>query len=711
MNNSKPFMNLSGAMDIIKKSKNPLTPIYEAMTNSLEALTQKGLKVGNSVGEISIILHFTGVLDQEKDLEQILITDNGIGFTDENYDRFLEFFDKSKGYKNRGTGRIQFFHRFQRIKIDSVFEKDGAYFKRTFICTKSNFVTLEELNPALDTTTPVTTVKLSEYLSNNAEKMFFNSLTVEKLTAEITSNFILRFYLDNKKEGLQVPRVKVSIFKAGESLGERIIDPNSIPEPHAEGKITVPYMQLSSTKEHKFELTSIPERKEDIKWAHFVLTDKELEKNGIYLCSKDVPIQAVRFDQLKKNENLGGHRYLTAFYGDVLDDPKNVSDSVDSFKFLERKDVEKMPEKGYFDFGEEYLLIDTILEEVNKAIPIIYKDVIDVLDEQQKDIQSIAKAHGIPANIINKANIHISDNEKTITKKLFSTQSIYLAEKSYKAKQLFESLKTLDPTSETYQEDIRHRTIEFSSLVGEQDKEELSRYIIRREMVIKILKKILDKELDYQNAPKEEGKNKDHEGLIHDLIFKRKSVTTHALNDLWILNEEFMHFDGCSELKLNQIKTSDGEMLLKDVSDETVKSLGLKLTRRPDIFLYAEEEKCLIIELKEPTVDMSNYLNQMPRYCTLIANLGVKKLTNFYCYLIGENINPIDLGGEYKETVNGDWIKQGIPIVTLDANRNVIANAQIEVIRLSSIHARAHRRNLSFADKLGIRDLLNHVND
>jgi hypothetical protein len=226
-------------------------------------------------------------------------------------------------------------------------------------------------------------------------------------------------------------------------------------------------------------------------------------------------------------------------------------------------------------------------------------------------------------------------------------------------------------------------------------------------MVTDILKKILSEELEYQNALKVTGKNKDREGLIHDLIFKRKSKHTKGLNDLWILNEEFMHFDGCSELPLNQIETSDGELLFKDVPKELIQSLDLRLTKRPDIFLYANEEKCLLVELKEPNEDLSNHLNQLTKYCNLIANFGAKKISSFHCYLIGEKINPItDLDGDYKETVNGDWIRSNISIVTMDAKRNTIANAQIEVIKLSSIHDRAHRRNQSFAEKLGIPELL-----
>jgi hypothetical protein len=704
---SKAFMNLSGAMDLIKMSKNPLAPIYEAMTNSLEALAQRTCD-NKIVGEIEVQFYFSGLLEDSKELEQVVIIDNGIGFTDENYNRFREFFDKSKGYDNRGTGRLQYLHRFHRIKVDSVFASEDVFYRRTIDCNRNDFIGGENLVLVENVSIPQTTVSLCKHHSSgSSEHEYFSNLTIDEIASAIKSHFLLRFYLDTQKDGFEAPKVSVVFFKGDEKIDGRTIDPNSISKPKAEGEIKVPYMRLTNTNDNKPELEAIAGRYEIIKWAHFALAEEELGKNGIYLCSKDIPVQSIRFEQLKKNENLNGKHFLTAFYGDVLDDSSNVSDSVDSFTFPNRKEVERMSDDLFLDPSAEFLVIDSIHEQVNKAIPGIYKDVIDVQHEQQKDVEAIAKAHGIPIGVIGKVKISLSDNEKAITKKLYKAQSDELAEKSYKAKQLFESLKQLDPTATDYQKHIYGKTAELSGLVEEQNKEELSRYIIRREMVTDILQKILSEELEYQNALKVTGKNKDREGLIHDLIFKRKSKHTKGLNDLWILNEEFMHFDGCSELPLNQIETSDGELLFKDVPKELIQSLDLRLTKRPDIFLYANEEKCLLVELKEPNEDLSNHLNQLTKYCNLIANFGAKKISSFHCYLIGEKINPItDLDGDYKETVNGDWIRPNISIVTMDAKRNTIANAQIEVIKLSSIHDRAHRRNQSFAEKLGIPELL-----
>jgi len=245
-------------------------------------------------------------------------------------------------------------------------------------------------------------------------------------------------------------------------------------------------------------------------------------------------------------------------------------------------------------------------------------------------------------------------------------------------------------------------------MIPKQNKEELGRYVIRREMVAEILNKILSQELDYQKKKAVKGKKKDKEGLIHDLIFKRKSKDSDPLNDLWILSEEYVHFDGCSDLPLNQIEYAKDKKLLKNITQEQIKKYGLKDSRRPDIFLYAEEGKCVIVELKPPQEDLSDHLNQMTKYCNLIANFSEIKIEKFYCYLIGENINRIDLPGDYDSTVSGDWIKTNLPIRSFEEGKEDvhIASSQIEVIKLSSIYARAHRRNKSFADKLGLRELL-----
>lgn len=699
-------MNLRGAMDVIKKSKHPLTPLYEAITNSIEAISLRKLS-NDETPLITLMLHFTGLINEVNELEKIEIVDNGAGFTPTSYERFLEFFDKSKGYDNKGTGRLQFLHRFNKIEVESVYEVQGELHQRSFTCSANNFIQSETDDVCSPSTEFLTKITLSECTVEGEEKAFFDGLTVEEIIREVKKHFLLRFYLDTQKEDLTAPKITVVFVKDGEKVGSQSLVAENIPDPQETGEIKVPYLKIVDAKADKIAWKKVEGREEVISWAHFKVPEDELENNDVFLCSKDMPIQALPFKQIKRKESIDGFKYLTAFYGEVLDRPENVSDTVDCFKFPIKKDIEASVSDLFFDAEEEFLFFDSIKEKVNGVIPNIYQTIFDLRSQQEKDIENIARAHGIPIEVALKAKINLTDNEQVITEKIYAEQSNVLAEKGFQAKKLHESLNELNPTSDNYQEELGNKVIELSALIEEQNKEELSRYIIRREMVADILKKILAEELDYQTRPKEQGQQKDKEGLVHDLIFKRKSSDTSVLNDLWILNEEFLHFDGCSELQLDQIKDGNGEKLLTNIPKDIINELDLKTKRRPDIFLFVEEGKCVLIELKAPDVDMSDHLNQMTKYCNLIANYSNRKFNRFYCYLIGEKINPrTDLPGDYEETVNGDWLKADLPIRSFDKNRDTIARSQIEVVLLSSLYTRAHRRNKSFADKLGLPDLL-----
>lgn len=298
------------------------------------------------------------------------------------------------------------------------------------------------------------------------------------------------------------------------------------------------------------------------------------------------------------------------------------------------------------------------------------------------------------------------DDDDTLTSKLLIEEARFIADKSNTTRKCLDEIKNLDPTNDNYKQELELKSKEISALIDAQNKEELSKYVVRRELVANLLDKILKKELEVQNKPLPKGKNRDREGVIHDLIFKRKSDNN--INDLWILDEEFMHFEGFSEMEFTKMHLANGLPFLSPEAIEEMKEMGFKPERRPDVFLFADEGKCVVIEFKEPDTDLADYLQQMPKYCQLIANYAQIKVEKFYCYLIGEKIFPKADLNEYEESVTGSWFRDSVPVRDAKSDtRNVIANMRIEVIKLSDIAKRAHRRNKSFADKLGLEVLFN----
>ncbi|MET4000552.1 hypothetical protein [Marinobacterium sp. MBR-109] len=705
--NSKAYINLDGAMRIIKKSNNPLSPIFEAVTNSLESIFYRKESDDSFEAFVNVKFIYKTKLDESKELDCVIVEDNGSGFYSDSYNRFVEFFDKSKGFGNRGSGRLQYFHRFGLVKISSFFYENEEFKHRYIECYKDSFISKEILEVSKEQKY-FTSVELCLPILTDPDRSVLVESKFKNVFESFIHHFLLRIYLESK-EGLGAPSITLSFVEDGQEINKKEINSQSLPEPIKEGVIDIPYCSVvapgSGKTRVRFE--EIEGENERLNWACFEFSDADLDFNKIYLCSKDIPVKSIGNHLFNKKDTFDGKRYISVFYGDLFNKPENVTDSVDEFTFPSKKEIRYQAEGLFFDFSTPLIIEDLLLDRVSEKLNSIYDFISDIIESSQANVQGIAKAHGIPFNLISKSGIRVSDSEKTITSKLYACQAKELAEVGYKAKRIYDGLVSMNPTSDTYQHDIKEKAKELSKLVDDQNKEELSKYVIRREMVVNILKKILDEDLDYQKQPVQGRKNKDKEGLIHDLVFKRKSKSTNSVNDLWILSEEFVHFEGCSDIQIDKISDVNGEALLRPVPHEIVVELGFKKTGRPDIYLNPGEEKCLIVEFKEPDTDLSDYLNQMTKYCILIANYGVKKVTSFYCYLIGENISPYaTLDWDYKKTVNGDWIRPNVTIPTMDENRHAIANAQVEIIKLSSIAERAHRRNLSFAEKLGVTDLL-----
>jgi hypothetical protein len=121
----------------VPKSKTTLQPIFEAFTNSIEAIRDKQKLNPTFKGEITIkIFVVEGIVERSFHFKKCSILDNGIGFNEDQFERFNVFRDVRKNYKNLGSGRIQFAHYFDKSIIESVFEFEGNFFKRVFYVSK-----------------------------------------------------------------------------------------------------------------------------------------------------------------------------------------------------------------------------------------------------------------------------------------------------------------------------------------------------------------------------------------------------------------------------------------------------------------------------------------------------------------------------------------------------------------------------------------------
>ena len=722
----KKEISLRDACNLIGKSKDLFAPIKEVMTNALDSIVLRERKKSSFKPHISLKLYFEQGKDlftkQPAKLSKISVTDNGIGFTTENLFNFKQLANQSKGLNNRGTGIVQVFCRFDDLQIDSNFVENNRS-QRINITWNASTSEYDEKSGTPKENHYETVVSMSSFRGNMQEKEFYNRYIsdISYLKTDVLKCFLLRMWLDNQKNGLEI---EIKTYLNDTERGHFLFDKNTIPTPDKTEtvEINTEKAKIIKDKENPDKIRvewSPVEPSYTLEIQRFKIPTNELDENIVYMCSKGILVQPFFSSIIKrKGTDYKGYRYLTSIQGDLLDKPEYVSQAVDHFQFQDRKEVERNIKNGdLYNQEMKYVLEDELKKKIGQGLEHVYEDVKRIQEDRSENIRKIATTYGISMEDVEATtSISLNDTDEEVTEKLFQTQAKRFAEQSIEIHKTYEELKALetqnlDPTSTEYREKLETLSNKLLEKIPEQNKDELARYIIRRDILVELLRLTLNNKLSIQTEW-EENKSRgiavrqDQEGILHNALFKRKAKG--VPNDLWIFNEEFVHFEGCSDLSLDQIEIQGRKLFRDDIDiNDALDSVGLAVTEeagrlRPDIFLYPEEGKCILIELKAPTVDLSQCCDQIQKYAKLIANYAVPEFQfkQFYGFLIGEKTGLIP--DRYKKSPYGKyWIYPSEPINNIETGVP-IADIYQEIIQLSGLADRAEIRNRSFAEKLGI---------
>lgn len=105
-----------------------LMPLFEAISNSIHAIQDKFGPKWTQKGRIKV-----EITRDEENVQKVVITDNGIGLDDYNFDSFLKTdSDYKSGKGGKGIGRFSWLVCFNEIKITSCFKRDNSVFCRSF---------------------------------------------------------------------------------------------------------------------------------------------------------------------------------------------------------------------------------------------------------------------------------------------------------------------------------------------------------------------------------------------------------------------------------------------------------------------------------------------------------------------------------------------------------------------------------------------------
>jgi hypothetical protein len=692
-----------GQLKKIKKHSNYLQPIFEALTNSLEAIKSHN----NKFGKINIILNFGGNLfsndEDVRILQSIQIIDNGIGFTDKEFDRLKNIHDDSKGISNKGSGRLQFIHFFEEAIYESVYIENKlktGFYKRFFKLSKSEDCLLH--HAILCYKEPIsiknenksdTTLTLKNLLDDNDKKLY-STLTPTLLKEEILNRY-LEYFAANRET---LPTI---IF--GTDLSEDIerITSDDIIAVDKEVPIKINY-KLYDGKNYiqtdNFEEFTI---------KAFVINQELLSENSLKLTSKQEIVTAksivesVSLDILKPTESINSNRYLFLISGDYID--SKDSDNRGELELYNEKEAKKTLNKD-----QEIILLDDIHNHVNSKILSMYNEIAEKKIKHEENLEKLRKMFLLNKETLKNVKITINDTDENILKKVYKADVTIIAEKDAKIKEKIEQLDTLDLSyvkQEDYHNQLNQQIEELVEVIPLQNRTALTHAVARRKLVLDLFDKVLNRSLDKQNS----GNRNIDEELLHNLIFKQKSNNPDE-SDLWLISEDYIYFKGVSESRLDNIEIN-GEKLFKDDSELSKEAIEYKKSlnedrdaKKTDILLFPEEGKCIIIEFKNPNVNVAKHLTQVNHYAALIWNFSKDKYKfhTFYTYLIGEKINTPELrthDPEYREASGFDyWYKPASKVAGIYVDYD--ADIYSEVIKFSTLVERAKLRNKHYIDKL-----------
>jgi hypothetical protein len=227
----------------------------------------------------------------------------------------------------------------------------------------------------------------------------------------------------------------------------------------------------------------------------------------------------------------------------------------------------------------------------------------------------------------------------------------------------------------------------------------LSSYIMYRKYILNLLNEGLNvyKESKIQN-----------EAFFHNLLLPKK--TNNSINsNLWLLDDLFIYFEGTSEIAIEDIEIG-GKKIIKSLSPSEKELLNKfnkrRLEKSIDLLFFPEERQCIIIELKDPKVGLSENAHQMDKYAELIANFVNQdsSIETFFTYLITDNFDIYDRPTGYRKIYGIDgFVRHSIDIQKFETGQS-IANQYAEVIRWTDIYERAKTRNKIFFTKMNIQE-------
>ena len=597
-------MNFNGLVKLHTLPKNrPLLPLFEAVINSIQSIEESG----RNDGWIEITIQREKQLqmgdDWESDVENIIIQDNGIGFTNDNFASFDTYASDYKLLKGcKGVGRMLWLKAFSSVEVESIYQEDGTWKKRSFLFDAIHSVHDMVITNWDGEKESGTTVKLKKLL-----KEYKKCPQGIDTIAKNIMNHCFAYYVLKK-----VPKIIVCDEK---------------------GSIDIDQMYQDSIDENiviqEIEINHLPFQL--IHSKNYMMSN---DKHTLHLCANQRVVQS---DSLSK--------FLTGL-NTKLEDEKGQF-IYQGYLLSEILDNNVNRERTKFNLPEESSLVESIgfhdiYDHVKTEIEIFLKKDIEERNEKKKNIIMDYICHVNPKYRILLKNcpnlIHdlpFTEDHDKLEMELFKQEQKFKLALKKEGKELE---KQSEQGFEDYESYMEKRT-NYAEKLSDMGKSNLAEYVMHRKAVLDVL----SQNLKYRD---EEHKRYAYEKNIHKLIFpmvKTSDDIDYLHHNLWIIDEKLAyHHYLASDMKLKSMNI---------LQNESGKEPDILIFDAPFAFTDEDEQpyrNVTIIEFKRPGREHyqedDNPIRQVKEYMNDISEGKIKNkdgeyLENtedirYYCYII-----------------------------------------------------------------------------
>ncbi len=651
-----------------------LYPFFETVVNSIQAIQERfdDISQGKIIVEVERDTAQQDLFDRYDNypIKTIRITDNGVGFTSDNYQSF-EYAHSTKKVKigGKGIGRFAILSIFNTICVESVFKENGNNRRVKFSLTCQDGLSEPEYeNTSNDLRTVVILNDLNPKFKKESAKY-----SHEKISDSILSHCLL-YYLDNS-----VPQIEV-----------------------VENNMTINLSHQFAPKEFVRHTVSDLIKEKDFTW--YFVKNESANYHELCLCGHNRKVKSKRVDKIYPifstpiiEDNHQPYFYKIYVVSQHLDSLVNLSRN--EFNFPKVKNNNDDEQDAELDLKTNTLIVENDIDiKTIEVIKSIFPELVkDRIQNVQKKVDSfISSDEGLEYRHLELdedfyTSIPDSADERDLDDKLHT----YQFKKSKEAKKKRDRLFKRDYSNK---EDYQNLLKEVVNTATQEGYSRLAQYVSHRKTIITLLEKYLNWS--------EENNNYEEEEVLHNLIYTMggdQDTIPYDKHNLWLLDDRLtFHRFIYSDKQIKSHIPAEGSTSKKE-TDLAIYDISYYYGEKND---YSEINSIVVFELKRPDrpITYEEFSKQMREQILGIqegklkdynkANVLTSESTPvYYYYVVDANTYSMLKKNSKLEGYNETPYKSLMRMVD---------SVHIEILTYQTILINAKRRNKVFFKKLGV---------